>query len=174
MDIFAHILWAAAGAKGLNAKLHRRAFQVGWTAFFGVAPDLFAFGIPIAISILSGNISREGWYMHALPQELYNYSHSLVIWAAVFLLVWLVRRKPWLPLLGWALHILIDMPSHSIDFYPTPFLFPLSEYRFPYGIPWSNHWYMIINYSALVLVWGGIAIAAWRKRRARKYLSSAP
>ncbi|MBP7805291.1 MAG: hypothetical protein KA052_03690 [Candidatus Pacebacteria bacterium] len=174
MDIFAHTLWAAVGAKGLNGALHRRASSVGWTAFLGVAPDFFAFGLTFLASLPS-LFSGEGFHrssLSGLPHELYNYSHSLVIWAAVFLLVWAIRKKPWLPLFGWALHILIDIPSHVISFYPTPFLFPLSEYRFPYGIQWSNKWYMIINYTLLAAVWIYILIRYIRKRQAVRYLNS--
>lgn len=174
MDIFAHTLWAAVGAKGINAASHRRAFNVGWTAFFGVFPDLFAFGFTF-LTALPTFLSDRGFHrssLSGLPHELYNYSHSLVIWAAVFLLVWAIRKKPWLPLFGWALHILIDIPSHVISFYPTPFLFPLSGYRFPYGIQWSNKWYMIINYVALAAVWMYILVRYIRRRQAQKYLSS--
>jgi hypothetical protein len=64
----------------------------------------------------------------------------------------LEKKKGPLISLGWALHILIDIPSHAATFYPTPFLFPISNYRFTHGISWSNKWFMIINYSLLLLV----------------------
>jgi len=183
MDIFAHTLWAAAGARGLNAAKGKKVSTVGWTALFGVAPDFFAFGLPFLSLfgyLITGRISWSDIANnhHLVPSFelapiLYQYSHSLVIWAAVFALVWIIRKKPWLPLLGWALHILIDIPSHSIDFYPTPFLFPISDYRFPYGIEWSNQWYMIINYSALFIIFGGMLVYRWKKRKeARAYLES--
>jgi len=53
----------------------------------------------------------------------------------------------------------------DIEFYATPFLFPISEYRFPYGVSWGNTYYMIINYSALILVWGSIVIAKIKNRK---------
>jgi hypothetical protein len=81
-----------------------------------------------------------------------------VVWAFVFCFVWYFSKRPRYELLGWALHILIDIPSHTIGFYPTPFLFPISEYRFPYGVSWANTWYMIINYTALAFVWTPIAL----------------
>src|SRR6185436_705190 len=89
----------------------------------------------------------------ALAHTLYNYSHSLVIWAVVFILVWVFYKRPRYELLGWVLHTLIDIPSHTLAFFPTPFLFPISDYYFSHGIAWSNRWFMIINYSALLLVW---------------------
>lgn len=175
MDIFAHVLWANAGARGANAIADKkpevsgkRKFHMspGWTAFFGVAPDFFAFTIPFVFALFKVTFSKEPIYSffghHGsiggfdLASYLYQFSHSLIIFALVFILVWVISKRPRWELLGWALHILIDIPSHSINFYPTPFLFPISDYRFPYGIQWSNMWYMIINYSALTLVWGGI------------------
>jgi hypothetical protein len=122
--------------------------------------------------VVTGEAPLAEWHNHHavlggfdLAAYLYQYSHSLVIWAAVFIIVWIVSRRPRWELLGWALHILIDIPSHVIDFYPTPFLFPISEYRFPYGIQWSNMWYMIINYSALAGVWIWIVIKKLQKKR---------
>jgi len=45
MDIFAHGLWTAAIATGVNRKI-ARPLRVGWAVFFGVFPDLFAFAPP--------------------------------------------------------------------------------------------------------------------------------
>ncbi|MBP6884223.1 MAG: hypothetical protein KBC17_00180 [Candidatus Pacebacteria bacterium] len=179
MDIFAHTLWAAAGARGLNAKSTKHKFNVGWTAFFGVFPDFFAFGIPLLLSapsMIRDGVSFFRHSHHDLSPILYQYSHSIVVWALVFIFLWIVFRRPALFLFGWALHILIDIPSHSINFYPTPFLFPISEYRFPYGVSWANKWFMIINYSLLLIVFLGILIHDYRKRRKQKeaenYLAS--
>lgn len=178
MDILAHTLWTNAGARGVNKlrakKGKSKIMHVGWTAFWGVFPDLFAFTIPfilVILKILTGQISTSSFGQHHVPvagfdlaSYLYQYSHSLVVWVAVFLIVWLISKRPRWELLGWAMHILIDIPSHDIEFYATPFLFPISSYRFPYGISWASKWFMIINYSALALVWGGI----WIKKLTRK------
>ncbi len=189
MDILAHTLWTNAGARGANklaenlpapdqsggqaGKKGKFHVHVGWTAFWGIFPDLFAFTIPFTIrifSLLTGSLMLSNFFHRppvseeALPSgfstahNLYQYSHSIVIWALVFLLVWAIFKRPRYELLGWLLHILIDIPSHALAFYPTPFLFPVSDYRFPYGVPWSNMWYMIINYSLLAIVWTGIVI----------------
>lgn len=174
MDILAHTLWTNAAAQGGNAvaKKKNKKFYINpaWAAFFGVLPDFFAFAAPFILAIyqvlflgstfggLSDHHREVGGF--DLAGYLYQFSHSLVIFALVFILVWVISKRPRWELLGWALHILIDIPSHAISFYPTPFLFPISEYRFPYGVQWSNKWYMIINYSALLLVWGGII---WKK-----------
>ena len=171
MDILAHTLWTNAGARAANKVAQKKDgrfhVSVGWTAFFGVAPDFFAFTIPFIIGMYRAIFLGQSFIRghHApllggfdLAAYLYQFSHSLVIWALVFVLVWILSKRPRWELLGWALHILIDIPSHAIGFYPTPFLFPLSEYRFPYGVSWGNTWYMIINYSALLVVWGKIVL----------------
>ncbi len=179
MDILAHTLWANAGARGVNAVRKKKGkppvMHAGWTGFWGVFPDLFAFVIPFIIviwKVLTGQLALSSFGGHHLPvagfdlaSYLYQYSHSLVVWLVVFLLVWIISKRPRWELLGWALHILIDIPSHAIGFYPTPFLFPLSDYRFPYGVAWSNTYYMIINYSALLIVWGGIMISKIKDRK---------
>lgn len=178
MDILAHTLWANAAAKGANAVFENKGnkkfhISAGWTGFWGVFPDLFAFTIPFLLrfylilveqdSILNffdrtnrGVGGAEDSF--SIAQTLYQYSHSLIIWASVFMIVWLIYKRPRYELFGWALHILIDIPSHVLAFYPTPFLFPISDYRFPYGVSWGNYWFMVINYSALLLVWGSIFI----------------
>lgn len=169
MDIFAHTLWANAGARGANAIAERKGskfkISVGWTAFLGVAPDFFAFTIPFIIGIYKmifegGSFGRHHFTIGGFDTAayLYQFSHSLVVFTFVFFVVWFFSKRPRWELLGWALHILIDIPSHALSFYPTPFLFPISEYRFPYGVSWANITYMIINYSLIVLVWGYILI----------------
>jgi hypothetical protein len=185
MDILAHTLWANYGARKANREIGKRndkkpeakpipKLSVGWASFFGVFPDLFAFTIPFIIlfwNIITGS-TMLGSFMEnhgplasrlSIASTLYQYSHSLVIWAVIFIIVWFIYKRPRFELLGWALHILIDIPSHALSFYPTPFLFPLSEYRFPYGVQWSNHWYMIINYSLLLIFFIWLTVTQKKK-----------
>jgi len=180
MDILAHTLWTNAAAREANAvaaakgkKFH---ISAGWAAFWGIFPDLFAFSIPFTFrfyNLILGNETSSFFFSSrsavdiegmtasrgfSLAHTLYQYSHSLVIWAVVFIIIWMIFKRPRYELLGWALHILIDIPSHTLSFFPTPFLFPISDYNFPYGLQWSNYWFMIINYGALLLVWGRILL----------------
>lgn len=180
MDILAHTLWANAGARGANALAEKKEnkkfhINVGWAAFWGVFPDLFAFTVPsfiVIYKIIIGELSTSSIGAHHIPvagfdlaHYLYQYSHSIVVWALVFLIVWLISKRPRYELLGWLLHILIDIPSHTLAFFPTPFLFPLSSYHFPYGLEWSNRLYMIVNYLALFAVWGGILFKKYFKKK---------
>jgi hypothetical protein len=170
MDILAHTLWTNAAARGANAAAKKNRVHVGWAAFWGVFPDFFAFTIPFVISLwglLSGTATEFPSHRNTegfnIAGYLYQYSHSMVVWAVVFIVVWVVRKRPVFELFGWLLHILIDIPSHSINFYPTPFLFPVSDYRFPYGVSWANPIYMIVNYTLLAAVWIGIFLRSRRK-----------
>jgi hypothetical protein len=186
MDIFAHTLWTAAGAKVLNTnrkflEKNKGPMKVWWAAFWGVAPDLFAFGFPFLAGlyfIVTGHLDLSQFGAHHglglpesaswisdLPPKLYNISHSFVTFAVVFLVVWAIRKRPYYEMLGWALHIAIDIPSHVANFYPTPLFWPVSNWKFLHGVSWGNPTYMIINYSALALVWIFILVHYFRKKK---------
>jgi hypothetical protein len=184
MDILAHTLWTTAVARKGNIEGKKKGgkFKVNmfWVAFFGIFPDLFAFTIPFIISFYKvisgqqvfGSFSTRHQVADGfnLAHDLYQYSHSVVVWIAVFFIVWLVFRRPRWELLAWLLHILIDIPTHSIAFFPTPFLFPISTYVFPYGISWGTPWFMIVNYGALAILWGGILYKKYKKHDKIKQL----
>ena len=65
----------------------------------------------------------------------------------------------WLPLLAWWGHILIDVPTHSADFYPVPVLYPLTMRGFD-GLAWNTPWFMALNYAALAAT----GLWLWRSR----------
>ncbi len=70
----------------------------------------------------------------------------------------ILARRIVFELLGWLLHILIDIPTHSFRYYATRFLWPLSDFRID-GIAWWTPWFWGVTYGALVLVY----FAIWRK-----------
>lgn len=53
---------------------------------------------------------------------------------------------------AWGLHILLDVPTHARSFYPTPFLWPLSDWTFD-GVSWTAPWALALNYTLLALTW---------------------
>jgi len=158
MDILAHGLWTTAAAIAVRRRV-RRPIHLGWAAFWGIFPDLFSFAIPAVI--------RIWWYATGatpslLPDaksaphfqfvwHLYYGSHSLVIFAAIFGIVWVLAKRPVLELLGWGLHILIDIPTHQKMFSPH-FLWPFSSYGIS-GFRWESPWFMAMNYGLLLLVY---------------------
>lgn len=173
MDIFAHAIWTnilATIARRRQEKMHRRLLSVAWTTFWGVFPDLFAFTVPFIMGIWGWIVGTGFMYGRTniatgLAPTLYNYSHSLVIWAVVFVIVWVISKRPRWELLGWVLHIFIDVPSHGNGFYLTPIFFPLSGWKFTHGVSWAHPLFMMINYSAMLVAWTGVA---WYRRILRK------
>jgi hypothetical protein len=155
MDIISHGLYGGI-AFGRKTKISY------WKAFFfGVMPDLFSFGILFALSILS---LSSGPDFHSGPPDpasipsyvhhLYNITHSLVTVVVVFCLMWFIQGKPVIELLAWPLHILVDIPTHSSTFFPTPFLWPLSDFHVD-GISWGNPYIFIPNvvFLAILYLW---------------------
>jgi hypothetical protein len=164
MDIISHGLWGSVAAG-------RKSKKSFWTAFvFGVGPDLLSFGIFFGAGVL-GLSHRPDWeagppdpqliprYVHSL----YDLTHSLVIFAVVFALVWLVRKKPLWEMSGWGLHVLMDIPSHSSRFFPTPFLYPVSDFTIN-GISWAQPVIFIPNVAGLVVAYL-LFLWSWRKRK---------
>jgi hypothetical protein len=179
MDVFAHGLWAGAAGMAANRKLTRKV-RLAWAVVWGVFPDVFAFlpmfvvlvqhrffGQGLSPRLLFNRTFREALPEFLWPEGLYRVSHSLVIFLVVFALVWLVARRPALAMLAWPLHILMDIPTHGSGEYRTPFLWPLSSYRFS-GIWWSRRWFMILNYSAIAAAYLALLIWIFVSRRQRK------
>jgi hypothetical protein len=158
MDVFAHTLWTNVVfyKKYRLEKLNRFIAVV-----FGLLPDLFSFAPVFIYSFLTRTdffelIGKRVWVVQ-YASESYNYTHSIVIFALVVGLVFIVRKilnksAFYWPMWGWLLHILIDIPTHR-GFYETPFLFPLSGFKFSHGISWGHPVFMIINYSALATIY---------------------
>lgn len=102
---------------------------------------------------------------------LYNFTHSFLIFALIFGVVWFLRKKPYWLLAGWGLHIFIDIFSHTEKFFPTPFLFPISNFHVSLT-SWGNPIFMIINYSALIGVYFWLYGFSSRKKSIKKSAKS--
>jgi hypothetical protein len=165
MDVVSHGLWGA----GIFGRKSKKYFLFAF--LIGVAPDVFSFGILLITNILSIT-KRPDWQSGPPPMEdiphfinpLYNFTHSLVIFSAVFLLIFLTRKKPFWPLAAWGIHILIDIPSHSFAFFPTPFLWPLSDLKID-GIGWGHAIIFFPNVILLAILYSSII---YQKRKAKK------
>lgn len=167
MDIFAHGLWAGAAAKAAK-KETKKPVKVWLAVFWGAFPDLFAFTPTFFFIFYNVLILGQGFSNFRphdfessspsttpafdLANVLYNYSHSLVIFLLVVGVVWLFKKRiPW-EILGWPLHILIDIPTHSYKFFPTPFLWPVSKFEVN-GFSWGTPWFMVLNYGSLIALY---------------------
>ncbi len=180
MDGPSHLFWTWAVFKTIKER-YNKPLNIKLAVFWGIFPDLFAFGIPIILIIgqlLTGQISISdlpGPEKIEPPQNkfasvlqnvllLYSISHSLVVLFAVFIIIsgviYLKRKTsssatrqiiPW-ELGGWLLHILIDIPTHSSAFYSTPFLWPISNFKIS-GIAWSMPWFLALDYLTIMIVY---------------------
>ena len=175
MDIIAHGLWAGLGLRWLatRRKPSRPAVVVA-TVGMAVLPDLAHLLPIIARALFDGGSLQEVWrYAIAVPglepdlagwaaawsHHLHCALHSAVIAGGATLLLWRWRASVGLPLAGWWSHIVIDVFTHSAEFYPVPVLYPLTYQGFD-GLAWNTPWFMVANYLAL-----GVCALALRRPR---------
>jgi hypothetical protein len=163
MDIVAHTLWAAAGATVIHRRRALARSTLVATLVLAALPDVLHL-LPIAGWWLLGDGSFAALREYAvavpgqepgLPPHIQFWSHTLhcvmhsaPIAALVTAVVWAARRAFWLPLLGCWSHIVIDVFTHSADYYAVPVLYPFTERGFD-GIAWTTPWFMALNYLAL-------------------------
>lgn len=150
MDVFAHTLWTAA----VYQKWPWR-FRL-WATFFGVAPDLASFGLLFVQNLFAKGVYWGPPELIQIPTyvyAMYNLTHSLIVFVGVSLVLYFIKGRiiPWI-IGGWGLHIVIDMFTHSRDFFPTPWLWPISKYTID-SFSWSEPWFMALNYTSLVIVY---------------------
>ncbi|MCW5636682.1 MAG: hypothetical protein KIT17_25360 [Rubrivivax sp.] len=177
MDIVAHTLWAGAGTAFLARRRPVRPATVAATMALAALPDLFQMLPVLAWWWLgSGSFEAVRAFAIALPgqepllpplvkawsHELHCAAHSAVVASVVTLLLWAWRRALWVPLLGWWSHIVIDVFTHSADYYASPVLYPFTERGFD-GIAWITPWFMALNYAALAAT--GLWLFARRRAR---------
>ena len=144
MDTLSHALWG----KGLFGYRKYR-----WYSFlFGALPDLFSFGIYFIHSIFFSSSPVMGRPTRSeIPEwvySLYDISHSLVIASIIIFIAYKINKEFAFPMLAWPAHIILDFFTHSIEFFPTPILWPISYFKFD-GIPWSNP---IIFFTNVLLI----------------------
>ena len=153
MDIISHGLYGGIALGRKKRKDYIFAF------ILSIVPDIFAEGIMFILIFIGvkGMPSLEHGHPNIteLPvyaQNFYNTTHSLIIFILVFIFIWIVRKRPYWILLVWGIHVIIDIPTHSYDLFPTPFLWPISNFKIN-GISWDRPIVMIINISILLIVY---------------------
>ncbi|MBI3671680.1 hypothetical protein HY249_02705 [Candidatus Azambacteria bacterium] len=97
-------------------------------------------------------VPQDTLFIFSLTSALYNISHSLIVFCIVFFAVYLIFKRPVWELGAWLLHILIDIPTHSYKFFPTPFLWPVSNWKYD-GFSWGNPTFLISNYLSILAVY---------------------
>ena len=175
MDILAHTLWAGIGVALLRRRRPITPPVAAATVALAALPDVVHM-LPILAwwALGSGSWATVQAYAVALPGQepalpasvlmlshhLHCILHSAVVAAAVSWLIWGLRRAWWLPLLGWWSHIVIDVFTHSADYYAVPVLYPFTERGFD-GVAWNQPWMLVLNYAAIAAAAGWL----WRTRR---------
>jgi hypothetical protein len=178
MDILAHALWAGIGLA--LARRHRplTTYTASATLALAVVPDLAQLLPLLGLAMADGDAHVLLAYTIALPgaepalpaavawwsHHLHCALHSAVVAGLVTLALYAVTRSLWIPLLGWWSHIVIDVFTHSADFYPAPVLYPFTQQGFD-GVAWNTPWMMAANYAAIVL---GLALLVATRERQRR------
>ena len=149
MDVFSHGLWGAI--------VYGRQGNALAALAFGMAPDLISFGPHILINLLKGKLEKGKPELSNFPAwvfKTYDLTHSLVVYAGVYITLRAIFGSEVAYLsLAWLLHILMDIPTHSKNFFPTKFLYPLSNFHID-GTPWSSKGIMLGNFVFLLLAYG--------------------
>lgn len=144
MDIFAHFLWVFA-----IYWQHSKRWIAG---LLGFMPDIVTFGPHTIFALINGVDMGRPHNIEPYVYTMYDISHSLVICALGMILLWYVARAWFWLSFGWPLHIIIDLPTHTAEFFPTPLFWPFSDFYIS-GISWATGWFMIANYGALFAIY---------------------
>jgi hypothetical protein len=157
LDIFAHALWTTALGIVARPKLKHQ-IHLGWAAAWAIFPDVVAFIVRAAVRIeqvLTGasrsllptaNGTHFDWVW-----GLYNCTHSTLVFTTAFGMVWWWLGRPALEMLGWALHIVIDIFTHR-GLFAIQFLWPASRLHFD-GIRWEMPSFLAVNYAVMATVY---------------------
>ncbi len=160
MDFASHALWGGVAFGRKNKSNFLLAAGVS------ILPDVLTEGLFMVLYLLdiggmpgweSGHPNISDYPVFA--QNLYNITHSFVIFAAAFGLLWVMARRAVWVVATWGLHILIDIPTHSLALFPTPFLWPLADLKVD-GIGWDNPVILAIDIILLIT-----AYSLWLRRR---------
>ena len=146
MDTLSHALYG----KGLFGYKKYRWYSF----FFGIIPDIFSFGIYFIYLIVFSEFEFGITSREELPYwgyELYDISHSMVTALVFIAIAYKINKDFAWPMLAWPMHIVVDFFTHSIEFFPTPILWPISDYRFD-GVPWSNPYVLGINFVLIFVI----------------------
>lgn len=150
MDIISHALLTNLVFK--DAPTSQRLLATA----FGILPDIISFGGMYNLTFL-----RKALFFKKPPHSifppyimrLYHICHSLIVWLAVFLVLWAFGAT-WLAVAwcGWGFHILLDIFTHSSSSFPTPIFWPFSNFHVS-GFSWSNKWFVFGSYAIIAALY---------------------
>lgn len=165
MDILAHGLWAGLGVAWVKRRQPVTRRTAVLTMALAMLPDVVHL-LPVAAwaAFAGGNLEALLAYALATPgreprmpawvalgsHHLHCVMHSALVAGACTVLLWRWRTQVGLILSGWWLHIVIDIFTHSADYYPAPVLYPITQRGFD-GLAWNTPWFLVATYLALAL-----------------------
>jgi len=153
MDYFAHGFWSYI--------LFHTTKKPYLAVLIGLLPDSLSWGIYFIYNLFNGGMPGKP-NLALVPDwvyTLYGISHSLITWGLLILCIYIIFKNVPIYLYAAPIAILFDIPTHTREFLPTPFLWPISDWAFP-GISWGSKWFMITNYSLIILC---LAYIFWKK-----------
>ena len=147
MDTLSHALWG----KGLFGYRGHGKLAI----LFGSMPDLSSFGMLFLIRIIDNTLGQSGPNVQDIPSWIifnYNITHSFVPAFICIYCVWRYNPNIAFAMLAWPLHIMLDFPFHTSDFFPTPILWPIFDVRFD-GISWSKPYIWFSNITGIIILY---------------------
>ena len=166
MDIISHGLW------GGIAFGRRKHFIAAF--LFGILPDILAF-VPFFIyTQLNGIHFHRQPPLEIIPSwvfDIYNLSHSLLLSCLICLIIRKVNKESSLYYLAWPLHILFDIPTHPAEFFPTRFLYPVSDFSID-GRLWTSPIIWYPNIIILTIFYGIFIFLRVRGRKKQNKLTA--
>jgi membrane-bound metal-dependent hydrolase YbcI (DUF457 family) len=148
MDFISHTLWGYSlfGFRG-NPKT---------SLAFGAMPDLISFGPVFVGNLINGTHKRGRPEISQIPDWsifAYDFSHSLLCASLAILLVAKLNKGVAWAMLAWPAHILLDIPFHTKNYFPTKMFWPLTDFSID-GISWGTP---VVWYTQLVLLFTVLA-----------------
>lgn len=166
MDYFAHGFWAYIFFHRIKKPIY--------AVLCALIPDTFSWGIYLFVLLFTGGFTPGRPDIASIPGwvwTLYGVSHSIftagVVILAIYLITKKLKKKFPIYVLAWPLSILMDIPTHSREIFPTPFLWPISDWKFP-GYSWGNGAFMIVNWTLIFLCLIYIACQKYKEKNAKK------
>lgn len=116
----------------------------------------YAVAVPGSEPVLPAQVEFVSHHLHCLL-------HSAVVAGGITGLAWIISRRVWLPLWGWWSHIVIDVFTHSADYYAVPVLYPITMKGFD-GFAWNTPAMLVGNYLLIAVAWAML----YRTRHSRQ------
>lgn len=146
MDTLSHAVW------GYGLFGHR---GHPWLALlFGAVPDLLSFGGIITFQIFTGTFAYDAPPLEMIPGWVfltYDFTHSLLVAGILVAAIFALQKSVGFAMLAWPVHILLDVPFHTTDYFPTKFLWPLTDISVD-GVSWHEPWIWIPNLAGIVVL----------------------